>query len=101
MLVASQMWCLACLLPLMIGHKVPVDDDHWSNFLMLLSITDLVFAPTLSSNCLSYLKDLICEHHETFKSLYPACSIIPKMHYMVHYPECIERYVILTLKWYI
>ncbi len=89
------MWCLARLLPLMIGHKVPEHDDHWKNFLLLLRITDLVFAPALSTDCLAYLKELICEHHETFKHLYPTCSIIPKMHYMVHYPECIEKYDIL------
>jgi len=85
------MWCLTRLLPLMIGHIVPENDDHWKNFLLLLSIMDLVFAPVLSTDCIAYLKELICDHHENFKSLYPMCSIFPKMHYMVHYPECIER----------
>ena len=68
------MWCLALLLPIIIGHRVPEDDNHWENFVLLLSITDMVFAPVLSTDCVD-----------------PTCSVIPKMHYMIHYPECIER----------
>ena len=85
------MWCLARLLPIIIGHRVPEDDNHWENFVLLLSITDMVFAPVLSTDCAAYLRELICEHHENFKTLYPTCSVIPKMHYMIHYPECLER----------
>ena len=85
------MWCLARLLPLMIGHRVAEDNEHWKNFLLLLSILDIVFAPVVSTDCVAYLKVLINEHHEHFRVLYPTCSIIPKMHYMVHNPECIER----------
>lgn len=89
--IATQMWCLGRLLPLMIGEKIPVTDEHWSNFLCLLDIMDYLFAPVLSKDCTSHLKDLISEHHEAFMELYPSCRIIPKMHYMVHYPECIRR----------
>ncbi len=85
------MWCLARLLPLMIGLQVPEDDEHWTNFVLLLSIMDLIFAPILSRDCAPYIKELICEHHENFKVLYPTCPIIPKMHYMVHYPEAIDK----------
>lgn len=92
-IVATQMWCLARLLPMMIGDKVPHDDEHWKNFTLLLTILDYVFAPVISTDCVAHLKELICEHHQAFKELYPTCSIIPKMHYMIHYPECIEKYI--------
>lgn len=75
----------------MIGEKVPREDEHWNNFLLLLTIQDYVFAPCISPRSISYLKGLIDDHHQTFKDLYPTSSIIPKMHYMVHYPECIQR----------
>ena len=34
-----------------------------------------------------YLRVLIEEHHTLFKGLYPAASIIPKMHYVIHIPD--------------
>jgi len=77
----------------MIGEKVPIDDEHWNNFLLLLTILDYIFAPVISPDCIAHLKDLIDEHHQCYRELYPTCSIIPKMHYIVHYPECIERQV--------
>lgn len=93
MFVATQMWCLGRLLPLMIGAKISEGDQRWCNFLRLLRIMDYLFAPVLSKDCVAHLKELIEEHHKEFKELYPSCTIIPKMHYMVHYPEFIERYV--------
>ena len=85
------MWCLGRLLPLMIGEKILEDDPYWCNFLLLLTIIDYTFAPVLSTRCSSYLKDLINDHHREFKQLYPHKSAIPKMHYMVHLAECIQR----------
>ncbi len=76
MLLASQMWCLGRLLPLMIGDQVSEDDEKWKNFLLLLSIMDYLLAPTITLNCISHLRELIQEHHETFKDLYPSCTTI-------------------------
>ena len=78
----------------MIGEKISEDDDHWTNFLLLLTIMDYLFAPVLSPECTIYLKDLIDEHHSGWTELYPLCNITPKMHYMIHYPEFIERWVL-------
>jgi len=75
----------------MIGGKVPRDDDRWVNFLVLRDIMDYLLAPVLAPDCVGYLKIQIRDHHETFKALYPTCNITPKMHYLVHYPECIEK----------
>lgn len=77
----------------MIGEKIPKTDEHWSNFLCLLDIVDYLLAPILSKDCTSHLKELIKEHHEAFRELYPSSNITPKMHYMVHYPDCIQRCV--------
>jgi len=75
----------------MIGDKISMTDEHWINFIRLLDIIDYLMAPILSKDCTSHLKELIKEHHEAFTELYPSCKITPKMHYMVHYPECIRR----------
>ena len=87
------MWCLAWLLPLMIGELVPQNDPYWQNFVLLLTITDYIFAPVTSDDITSYIKVLLKEHHERFCELYPNAPAIPKMHYMLHLPEWMERYV--------
>ena len=90
--VATQIWCLARLLPLMVGVKIPGGDPHWCNFLLMRTIMDYLFAPVLSPDCCGHLKELINDHHKSFTELYPSCSVIPKMHYMIHYPEMNLRY---------
>lgn len=90
--IATQMWCLARLLPLMVGEKIVEDDPSWANFLLLLTIADYVLAPVTSQDMVAYLRVLIGDHHQAFKDIYPHCRITPKMHYLIHYPECMERY---------
>lgn len=85
------MWCLGRLLPFMIGDIIPTDDEHWLNFLALLMIIDYVFAPVISPDIVGFLHDKIRSHHEAFQQLYPECSIIPKLHYMIHIPEWILK----------
>lgn len=31
------------------------------------------------------------EHHKLFKELYPSNNLLPKHHFMVHYPRCIRK----------
>lgn len=85
------MWCLARLLPLIIGNEIPDDNDNWCNYLLLLDILDYIFAPSLTPQSVAHLKILIDEHHQAFKRLYPDCPITPKMHYIIHYPDLILR----------
>ena len=85
------MWCLLRLLPLMIGHKIPPTNRRWQNFLLLLEIVDYTLAPVLSQDHVAYLHMIIEEHHRGFAELYPSCTITPKLHYMVHYPQWIVR----------
>lgn len=86
------MWCLARYLPLLVGDLIPEDDDHWHNFLLHMRVVDYVFAPTCDNYIVAELRSLIERHHTAFKHLYSNNSIIPKMHYMIHYPELIIRY---------
>ena len=85
------MWCLARFLPLIVGVKVPETDEKWQLFLKMLEITDIIFSQVTSHNQAATLSLLIEEHHNEFKRLYPGCSIIPKMHYLVHYPRTMVR----------
>ena len=89
------MWCLALHLPLLIGDHVPEDDEHFQLLLTLLEITRIAFAPTVSPRQIPYMKVLIQQHHEMFKELFPQKSVIPKMHYLIHMPQIMLRYVAL------
>ena len=88
------MWCLARLLPLMIGDTVPEGDPNWNNFLLLLSIADYISSPIASRGIATLLTTLA---EESFRELYPECPIIPKQHYLVHVPQWRLKYVKCTL----
>ena len=79
-------------IPLQIGDFIPAESDHWNNFLLMLDIVDIIFAPTVDASLVAHLRTKIQEHHIEFKRIYPDASIIPKMHFMVHYPVLILRY---------
>ena len=81
------MWNLSIYLPLMIGDKVPNDDDQWECYLHLLDVLTVCMARVLSVDLVQYLEALIEIYLTSFRSCYPLASIIPKQHYMVHLPS--------------
>ena len=87
------MWNLAVYLPVLIGDRIPFEDDHWECYLLLLDIPQLCTTKTTSSAYAEVLEVLIHDHHALFTRCYPRASIIPKMHYMVHFPRQIIRYI--------
>ena len=89
LLLASQMWLLARVLPLLVGDQIPDDDESWDNFLRMMEIVDRLFCPQLTEDDAVYIKWLIADHHKDFVTLYPDKSIIPKMHFMIHMPRLI------------
>lgn len=92
--VASQMWLLGRILPLLIGQYVPEEDERWMLYLQLMDIVDILFAPATSEDYAIYLSSLISDHHNEFCRLYPESNVIPKMHFMVHMPRLMIKYVI-------
>jgi hypothetical protein len=76
---------------MMIGSMVAIDDAYWQHFLLLLEIVDIVFSPTITLDNIGILEGLIEEYLCGFTNVYPGRSVIPKMHYLVHYPSHIYR----------
>ncbi len=72
------------------GH-VSEGDRRWENVLVLLQIIDYLMAPITSHDVTSHLRMLIEENHQEFVKLYPNCPVTPKLHYLIHYPEWIDR----------
>ena len=96
---ASQMMTLCRVLPLIVGDKVPADDEHWNIFLLLLKICSIAVAPTCTHDVIAYLEVLIAEYLTTFRELYPEKMLIPKQHYMLHYPSQIRKFGPLIHCW--
>ena len=68
-----------------------MDDCHWNSFLLLLRICQIANSQVCSPDTIAYLSVLIEEKLHTFKSLYPHEKLLPKHHYMVHYPAQMQR----------
>jgi hypothetical protein len=64
----------------MIVECVPEDNKFYENFLLLLDIVDLVFAPITTVGRTSLLRENFQLHHANSKELYPTAHIAPKMH---------------------
>ena len=90
------MWCLALYLPFIIGDKIPEEDEMWHLFLKR-EIMAMCFSPAISKDQLAYFQILIEGHHKKFCRIYSACSIIPKMHYMIHMPSVMLKWVPVSL----
>ncbi len=90
---ASQAWCLGRVLPLLVGDLIPEDNEKWENYLELLKIMEYIFATVTTTDKLDYLQILIQDYLTEFTRLYPARPLVPKMHYLVHMPSWMRRYV--------
>lgn len=82
---ASQCWCLLRLLPFIIGHLIPENNEFWTFLLELIDITELLCAPRWAQSDISQFRENYHNHLHDFKKLFPEASIIPKMHFLAHY----------------
>lgn len=96
---AAQMWCLIQNLPFLLGDLVNPESLHWQLFILLREICSIIFVPVVSTGLAVYLKQLIIDHHRLFKELYPGKKLIPKHHFMVHYPSMMVQFGPLSRFW--
>ena len=93
---ASQMMHLSREFPMLVADLVPEDDENWHSFIVLLKICAISLSPVCSYDTISYLLE---ENLNIFHQLYPEESMIPKQHYMVHYPSQISHLGPLIQSW--
>lgn len=88
----AQNWCLARMLPLLIGDLVERGDKHFALLLNLLDIMDIIFCPAVSPAHPAILKHLIAQISERLALLYP--DLIPpnKWHHMAHYVTILKMF---------
>ena len=96
---AAQMWLLMRILPFLVGDLIPRNDMHWECYLKLVKICNIATASSVSRDTTLYLQLLIEEHHLQFCELYGSNSVIPKMHFIIHYPSQLLRFGPLVHAW--
>ncbi|KAK6167872.1 hypothetical protein SNE40_021803 [Patella caerulea] len=97
---AAGMLTLIHVLPIIIGRKVPPDNQHWSNTLRLIQIVLFCTSTYCSFETVFNLECLIAEYLYNFKSeLYPKASFTPKMHYLIHLPSQMRKFGPLRHHW--
>lgn len=96
---ASRNWCLLRLLPLLIGHLIPVGNCFWELLLNLKQCLDIILAPVITCNVAVGLGHLVQENLQLFRHLFPDSRIKPKQHFMLHYPEQILNFGPLRSTW--
>ena len=85
------MWNLAVYLPLMIGDLVPESNEEWECFLLLLEISQICVSSLFSVDLVTYLAFLIEMYLSSFCKCYPHKNILPKQHYLLHFPSQILK----------
>ena len=80
------------ILPFILSRFVDKDDPFYIFIVELLEIVQIAYSPVISEGTCGYLTDLIKNHLEQFKSLFPDHNIIPKHHYLVELPVLIRMF---------
>ena len=96
---AHENWSLLRLLPFLIGHLVPENEPAWSVLMDLKDIVELIVAPTHSDESIAYLDGKIIEHRQRYQDLFPAIRLLPKHHFLEHYPSLIRCFGPLVTLW--
>ena len=96
---ASENWTLLRLLSFIIGATIPQNDPAWHILMMLKDITELVVAPIHTEESICYLDTLISEHRHRLLDVFPDQKLIPKHHFLEHYPDLIRGFGPLVSLW--
>ncbi|XP_070406635.1 uncharacterized protein [Nothobranchius furzeri] len=96
---AHENWCLLRLLPLIIGDKVPEDDEAWQVLMTLKDVVELIMAPVHTDETLGYMDSKISEHRYRYLNAFPGKKLKPKHHFLEHYPWLVTAFGPLVALW--
>lgn len=86
------------LLPFIIRDLTPEAEPAWHVLFDLKEIVELTVASVHNKETITYLDCKITEHRDRFMELFPA-QLLPKHHYLEHYPQMIECFGPLAGQW--
>lgn len=96
---AHENWNLLRLLPFLIGHRVPENEPAWVVLMVLKDIVELVVALVHTDESISYLESKIVEHRQRYQELFSCVRLLPKHHFLEHYPQMIRYFGPLSAVW--
>lgn len=96
---AHENWALLRLLPFLIGHCVPESEPAWLVLMDLKEIVELAVAPIHTDQSIAYLESKIVEHRQRYQEQFPGIRLLPKHHYVEHYPLMIRAFGPLVCHW--
>ncbi|XP_065683520.1 uncharacterized protein LOC124813803 [Hydra vulgaris] len=90
---AVQNWVFLRLFPLFIGiYITDFEDPVWLLYLKLKEIVEIICSPKIDIQHIAYLQVSINGYLSSRKELFPSKKLLPKHHYLSHYPQLILRY---------
>lgn len=92
-------WNLIRFLPLLVGPIVPAREPAWELLLDLKDIIDILVCPVQTEESVAYLSFKIAEHQVRFQEVFPETNVLPKHHFIQHYPELIFEFGPLVHLW--
>lgn len=97
---AAQTWLLLRFFPLIVQDYL-TDEIIINKFKVVVSLlkcVNIIFAPVISECSVSNLRVLIGEHLTHLKQQFN-CKLIPKHHFLIHYPNIIRKMGPLIYLW--
>lgn len=95
---SAQNLCLTLFLGLMIGDRVPDDEDVWKLYILLHEIVVILLADKITKGGIIYLQCLISEYCFSYKTCFSK-KLKPKHHHLLHYGAAIEAIGPLKQYW--
>lgn len=89
---AAEKLCFFRFFSLLVGDSVQKGNAAYEVYLTLRAVVDIVLAPQVSRSAAAYLKVLVEDFYDAFRETFPDVNIIPKMHYLIHYPRLLLMY---------
>lgn len=78
---------------------MPSSELAWQVILDLRDIVDLVVAPVHTVQSLAFLEERICDHRCRLQEVFPGIKLLPKHHFVEHYPQMIRFFGPLVCLW--
>lgn len=87
----SAINCFFRFFSLFVGDIVAKRNDAYNVYLLLSALVDIVLAPHVCSSAAAQLQ-VLDDFYTAFRETFPNVNVIPKMHYMIHYPRLLLLY---------
>jgi hypothetical protein len=94
---ASRMFTFFRLFGIMFGKKLKLVDE-FKSFCELYEIVQIILLDKINQSIINYLSVLIVDHLKQFQIVY-GLNISPKQHFLLHYPNLIEKFGPLKHFW--